>query len=52
VLNGIFLLVTNRLLRYLRIDVQIKGMLTTVWLAVLLTVAHGGLQVIVDMLAA
>jgi uncharacterized membrane protein YvlD (DUF360 family) len=52
VLNGILLLVTNRLLRVVRIDMQIKGMLTTVWLAVLLTAAHGALYVIFDMLAA
>jgi uncharacterized membrane protein YvlD (DUF360 family) len=52
VLNGLFLLVTSRLLRIVRIDVQIKGLLTTVWLAVLLTAAHGALQVVVDMLAA
>jgi uncharacterized membrane protein YvlD (DUF360 family) len=52
VLNGIFLLATSRLLRVLRIDVQIQGALTTLWLAVLLTVAHGALRVVVDMLVA
>src|SRR5688572_11799933 len=37
VLNGAFLWATQKLLRPLRIE----GFLTTVWLAVLLTAAHG-----------
>ena len=47
-----FLLVTGRLLRFLRVDVQIKGIMTTLWLAVLLTVAHGALVLGFDVLAA
>jgi hypothetical protein len=52
VINGMFLLVTGRLLGYLRIDVQIKGMMTTLWLAALLTLAHGAMHLGFDVLAA
>ena len=47
-LNGLFLYATNRLLKHL----EIKGMLTMLWLAVLLTVAHGALYLGLDVIPA
>jgi superfamily IV 4 TMS phage holin len=45
-LNGLFLYLTDRLLRPL----DIQGALTMAWLAVLLTVAHGALWAALDWL--
>lgn len=47
-LNGLFLYATNRLLKHL----EIKGMLTMIWLAVLLTAAHGALYLGLDVIPA
>jgi hypothetical protein len=47
-LNGLFLYATNRLLKHL----EIKGMLTMLWLAGLLTVAHGALYLGLDVIPA
>lgn len=46
VLNGLFLWATQRLIRALRI----KGATTMVWLAVLLTAAHGLCWLVLDVL--
>lgn len=51
VINGVFLYATTRLLEPLGI-VKIKGLLTTLWLAVLLTVAHGALYLGLDVIPA
>jgi uncharacterized membrane protein YvlD (DUF360 family) len=44
VINGAFLWATQKLIRPLRIE----GFLTTVWLAVILTAAHGVCWVVLD----
>ena len=44
VLNTVFLYVTCRLIRPLKID----GILTMAWLALLLTAAHGALWIVLD----
>lgn len=51
IINTGFLLVTTRVLRKLRVDVKIDGILTILWLAFLLTVAHGALYVGLEMFA-
>lgn len=48
ILNTVFLYVTNRLIRPLKID----GILTMAWLAFLLTVAHGALWLVLDKIVA
>jgi uncharacterized membrane protein YvlD (DUF360 family) len=45
-LNGLFLYLTNRLLRPL----EIQGLRAMLWLAILLTAAHGLLYLILDVL--
>jgi len=45
-LNGLFLYLTNRLLRPL----EIQGMRAMAWLALLLTVAHGLLYLLLDVI--
>ena len=52
ILNAGFLLVTTRLLERIKIKVKLGGILTIAWLALLLTVAHGALYVVLDVLAA
>ncbi len=51
VLNACFLYATARLIKYLRVEMEIKGILTMAWLALLLTAAHGVLYVALDVLA-
>lgn len=41
VLNGLFLYMTTRLLKYARVRVEISSAMTLLWLAALLTAAHG-----------
>lgn len=41
VLNAVFLLVTTRLLKKLKVEMTIDGIMTIGWLAALLTAAHG-----------
>lgn len=43
VLNAVFLLVTTRLLKRLKVEMTIDGIVTIAWLAALLTAAHGAL---------
>ncbi len=45
-LNGLFLWATDRVLKPLKVE----GLLTMAWLAGLLTVAHGALYVVLDLL--
>jgi uncharacterized membrane protein YvlD (DUF360 family) len=45
--NMIFLLVTERIFRAKK-WIQIKGLMTTVWLAIILTAIHGALWVALD----
>lgn len=51
VINTIFLWLTQRLLKYVRVEMKTDGMFTTLWLASLLTLAQGVLYVILDMIA-
>lgn len=51
ILNAAFLLITTRLLKYVRVTMELRGFLATVWLAALLTAAHGVLYVVFDMIA-
>lgn len=46
VINGGFLLVTSRVLKKMRIEIKLDGILTIAWLAGLLTLAHGALYVV------
>ena len=43
VLNAVFLLITTRVLKRLKVQMAIDGILTIAWLAALLTGAHGAL---------
>lgn len=52
VLNGAFLWATHRLSRIMRIHMRVDGLATMLRLAVLLTVAHGALYVLLDILLA
>lgn len=51
VLNALFLLGTGRLLKRLRVEMKLDGLMTILWLATLLTVAHGVLYVALDVIA-
>jgi hypothetical protein len=52
VLNGFFLYATDRLLRKVKVKVEIEGILTMAWLAFLLTCAHGALWLVLDKMIA
>jgi len=51
IINAVFLLITGRLLKRLRVEMQLAGIFTIVWLAALLTAAHGVLYVALDYFA-
>ena len=50
ILNGCFLYVTGQVMSVLRIDMRMESVLTGGWLAGLLTLAHGALYLVLDVL--
>lgn len=51
-LNGLFLYATVWLTQRMRIKVELGGLVSMFWIAVLLTVTHGALYLALDILAA